>query len=275
MAATDAERAKAEVNLKVLRRFDAATEEILAHAPHVALYDFNVPESKWNRKDIEGSLFLVRRSAQPQFRLLVMNKKSPNNYTEDVTADFSSELNPPYLIYRNAQGEVVGIWFYQEGECEAIQKWLEQVQAHLAVKTPPPIDAKPQTVAQPAAAPQAAAAAAPRTQASPSGSQLLPPSFFTGSAAATTATTATATAAVAAVAAAAPAEAGDVNPLERLFASAMRTTDQPRPAAAQAPAEAPAGPSKRERVWSAVQNLLANDQFLDMIVAELDRSGAL
>mmetsp|Transcript_25178 Transcript_25178/g.63452 ORF Transcript_25178/g.63452 Transcript_25178/m.63452 type:complete len:128 (-) Transcript_25178:335-718(-) len=82
-------------------------------------------------------------------------------------------------------------------------------------------------------------------------------------------------AAVAAVAAAAPAEAGDVNPLERLFASAMRTTDQPRPAAAQAPAEAPAGPSKRERVWSAVQNLLANDQFLDMIVAELDRSGAL
>jgi mRNA-decapping enzyme 1B len=45
---------------------------------------------------------------------------STDNLVEDLLSDFEYELQPPYLLYRNASQEVNGIWFYNQQDCEAV-----------------------------------------------------------------------------------------------------------------------------------------------------------
>ena len=43
-----------------------------------------------------------------------------DNLVEDLLSDFEYELQPPYLLYRNAAQEVNGIWFYNQQDCDAV-----------------------------------------------------------------------------------------------------------------------------------------------------------
>jgi Dcp1-like decapping family len=104
----------------------------LATAAHVALYNFDVPTRRWTRKDVEGSLFLVKRRGSPRFQIVILNKKSAENYVEDVGGGFQCELNPPYLLYRNKVGEVVGIWFYEETDCKRMCDILSKISSTFA-----------------------------------------------------------------------------------------------------------------------------------------------
>lgn len=42
-----------------------------------------------------------------------------DNLVENLL-DFEYELKKPYLLYRNASQDVVGIWFYNPDECEEV-----------------------------------------------------------------------------------------------------------------------------------------------------------
>ncbi|KAF2617372.1 hypothetical protein F2Q68_00042648 [Brassica cretica] len=65
------------LNLTVLQRIDPFIEEILITAAHVTFYEFNIEISQWSRKDVEGSLFVVKRNKQqPRFQFIVMNRRS-------------------------------------------------------------------------------------------------------------------------------------------------------------------------------------------------------
>ncbi|KAM3311991.1 hypothetical protein ACQJBY_032160 [Aegilops geniculata] len=108
------------LNLTVLQRLDPAVEDILITAAHVTLYDFNIDLNQWSRKDVEGSLFVVKRNTQPRFQFIVMNRRNTDNLVEDLLSDFEYELQPPYLLYRNAAQEVNGIWFYNQQDCDAV-----------------------------------------------------------------------------------------------------------------------------------------------------------
>ncbi|RYR19705.1 hypothetical protein Ahy_B03g064573 [Arachis hypogaea] len=121
------------LNLTVLQRFNPFIAEILFTAAHVSFYEFNIETNQWSRKDVEGSLFVVKRSSmntasssfhmlqfmnvQPQFQFIVMNRQNTDNLVENLL-DFEYELKKPYLLYRNAAQEVNDIWFYNEDECE-------------------------------------------------------------------------------------------------------------------------------------------------------------
>ncbi|KAG2291808.1 hypothetical protein Bca52824_038477 [Brassica carinata] len=48
------------LNLTGLQRIDPFIEEILITAAHVTFYEFNIEISQWSRKDVEGSLFVVK-----------------------------------------------------------------------------------------------------------------------------------------------------------------------------------------------------------------------
>ncbi|XP_020274737.1 uncharacterized protein LOC109849330 isoform X3 [Asparagus officinalis] len=108
------------LNLTVLQRIDPHVEEILITAAHVTFYEFNIELNQWSRKDVEGSLFVVKRNTQPRFQFIVMNRRNAENLVEDILGDFEYEIQPPYLLYRNAAQEVNGIWFYNQQECEAV-----------------------------------------------------------------------------------------------------------------------------------------------------------
>uniref|UniRef100_A0A0D6R9X9 WH1 domain-containing protein n=1 Tax=Araucaria cunninghamii TaxID=56994 RepID=A0A0D6R9X9_ARACU len=124
------------LNLTVLQRIDPYVEEILTTAAHVTFYEFNVELSQWSRKDVEGSLFVVKRKTQPRFQFIVMNRRNTENLVEDLLGDFEYEVQVPYLLYRNAAQEVNGIWFYNPRECEEIASLFNRILSAFA-KVPP------------------------------------------------------------------------------------------------------------------------------------------
>ncbi|OIT26430.1 PREDICTED: mRNA-decapping enzyme-like protein [Nicotiana attenuata] len=115
------------LNLTVLQRIDPFVEEILITAAHVTFYAFNIDNSQWSRKDVEGSLFVVKRSAQPRFQFIVMNRRNTDNLVEDLLGDFEFEVQVPYLLYRNPSQEVNGIWFYNSRECEEVANLFNRI----------------------------------------------------------------------------------------------------------------------------------------------------
>ncbi|XP_071735540.1 mRNA-decapping enzyme-like protein [Rutidosis leptorrhynchoides] len=115
------------LNLTVLQRMDPYIEEILITAAHVTLYDFNVELNQWSRKDVEGSLFVVKRNTQPRFQFIVMNRRNTENLVENLLGDFEFELQVPYLLYRNPVQEVNGIWFYNSHECEDVANLFTRI----------------------------------------------------------------------------------------------------------------------------------------------------
>ncbi|KAL5830798.1 hypothetical protein ACOSQ3_016217 [Xanthoceras sorbifolium] len=115
------------LNLTVLQRIDPFIEEILITAAHVTFYEFNIELSQWGRKDVEGSLFVVKRNAQPRFQFVVMNRRNTDNLVEDLLGDFEFEIQVPYLLYRNATQEVNGIWFYNARECEEVANLFSRI----------------------------------------------------------------------------------------------------------------------------------------------------
>nr|GMD16099.1 mRNA-decapping enzyme-like protein [Ipomoea batatas] len=115
------------LNLTVLQRIDAYIEEILITAAHVTFYEFNIDTSQWSRKDVEGSLFVVKRTSQPRFQFIVMNRRNADNLVEDLLGDFEYEIQVPYLLYRNAAQEVNGIWFYNPRECEEVANLFSRI----------------------------------------------------------------------------------------------------------------------------------------------------
>ncbi|CAN6180337.1 unnamed protein product [Urochloa humidicola] len=115
------------LNLTVLQRLDPAVEDILITAAHVTLYDFDTDVNQWSRKDVEGSLFVVKRSAQPRFQFIVMNRRNTDNLVEDLLGDFEYQLQAPYIMYRNAAQEVIGIWFYNSQECQEVANLFSRI----------------------------------------------------------------------------------------------------------------------------------------------------
>ncbi|WCJ41867.1 mRNA-decapping enzyme-like protein [Euphorbia peplus] len=115
------------LNLTVLQRIDPFVEEILITAAHVTLYEFNIDLTQWSRKDVEGSLFVVKRNTQPRFQFIVMNRRNTDNLVENLLGDFEYELQLPYLLYKNATQEVNGIWFYNARECEEVANLFNRI----------------------------------------------------------------------------------------------------------------------------------------------------
>ncbi|KDP36188.1 hypothetical protein JCGZ_08832 [Jatropha curcas] len=115
------------LNLTVLQRIDPFIEEILITAAHVTFYEFNIESNQWSRKDVEGSLFVVKRNTQPRFQFIVMNRRNTENLVENLLGDFEYEVQVPYLLYRNAAQEVNGIWFYNSRECEEVANLFSRI----------------------------------------------------------------------------------------------------------------------------------------------------
>ncbi|RLN16959.1 mRNA-decapping enzyme-like protein isoform X1 [Panicum miliaceum] len=109
------------LNLSVLRRLDPAVVDILITAAHVVSYSFDEDIEEWSRKPVEGSLFVVKRT---------------ENLVEDVLTDFEVQVHVPYVIYRNAAEEIIGIWFYNPQECEEVAHLFHRIKYAYARVSP-------------------------------------------------------------------------------------------------------------------------------------------
>jgi mRNA-decapping enzyme 1B len=131
-----------KANLRVLQRLDSSINDIVESATHVGLYEFKQDAQAWEKRNVEGSLFLVKRNDVPRFQLQILNRNSTDNWTLPVFAKMQLQNQDPYLIVRfqNPDGETViqGIWFHNGQERNAIAAML--MKAMKALELTPDID---------------------------------------------------------------------------------------------------------------------------------------
>ncbi|XP_072311307.1 mRNA-decapping enzyme 1B [Eucyclogobius newberryi] len=124
-----------DISLAALKRQDPYINTIVDVASQVALYTYNNRANEWEKTEVEGTLFIYTRLASPRHGFTIMNRLSMENLTEPITKDLDFQLQDPFLLYRNAQLVIHGIWFYDKEDCQRIaqrMKFLthqEQVQA--------------------------------------------------------------------------------------------------------------------------------------------------
>eukprot|EP00126_Sphaerothecum_destruens_P001542 Sdes_comp14957_c0_seq2m3674 len=114
------------MNLSVLQRQDASIQSIIAMSSHVVVYIFDSSSKSWSRQSCEGSLFIFQRSKTPQFGLIVINRLSTENMIEYFDSRSEIEISEPYILYRNIEGVIRGLWFYLPEERSTVAAILAE-----------------------------------------------------------------------------------------------------------------------------------------------------
>lgn len=135
------EDARRVANLRVLQRMDATIVDIEGSATHCVLYEFNEISQSWEKKDVEGSLFVAKRSAG--FKLVIMNRNSRKNLDVSITSTFQMQVRDPYLIFRDTapatananKKRIRGIWFHDGNERQNISTLLQRIVKSLSSQT--------------------------------------------------------------------------------------------------------------------------------------------
>ncbi|XP_071509021.1 mRNA-decapping enzyme 1B-like [Diadema antillarum] len=114
--ATNVDKAEAQMNLTALQQFDPYISDILLKASQVALYLFDHSANKWAKTEIQGTMFVYKRSATPYHGFMIMNRLSLHNLTEPITKELEYTLQEPFLLYKTTKA-ICGIWFYNREDC--------------------------------------------------------------------------------------------------------------------------------------------------------------
>lgn len=136
----------AGMNLSVLRRLDPAVTAVLCSSSQVAVYE--LPNSGgddspagWQRCEIEGSLYVVSRASaegEASHRVVVVNRKSRDNFVDDITpSGMELETAQQMIMYKNAAGRVLGLWFYVAEELDAVYEVVNAVAEGRPPRPPP------------------------------------------------------------------------------------------------------------------------------------------
>ena len=76
---------------------------------------------------MEGTLFVVKRSAFPKFRVMVLNRVGLDNMELDINPGFTFELSVPYIMYKEGDDGVKGLWFYDQEEAALVAALLRKI----------------------------------------------------------------------------------------------------------------------------------------------------
>lgn len=122
-----------EVNVSAIRRVDPLVKDLVDSATHVALYSFNGMKNEWDKTNIEGALFVYKRKENPLYSMFILNRNSPENLIEPVVKELDLQLQNPFILYKNKQGLIYGIWFYNKEDCHRISDVLQKLVKELTL----------------------------------------------------------------------------------------------------------------------------------------------
>nr|CAG4645564.1 EOG090X07B6 [Lynceus sp. MCZ IZ 141354] len=116
-----------KINLKAVKLIDSCAVEIEEPSTQVAVYKFNSTCNDWVKTDFEGTLLLYRRSEKPFYGFVVLNRLRKESLVEVINPQLDIQAHPPFLLYRNQQTSILGIWFYDETDCLRVADKLSQL----------------------------------------------------------------------------------------------------------------------------------------------------
>jgi len=118
---------ESDINFKTLKKADPYIERIVVSCSNTALYNFNTKRAEWERTEVEGTLFLFQREAEPKYGFTIMNRLNPENHIEPVTRQLDFQINPPFILYKNSENEIRGLWFFSSEECQKIGNRIQEL----------------------------------------------------------------------------------------------------------------------------------------------------
>jgi hypothetical protein len=116
--------------LAMLRsRIDKAIIESLFEIQHVVYYTFSETSGTWEKGGIEGPLVLVKRSQDPLYSMVILNKLHNNSFYNHVTPDTLFEKKHPQLLcIRDKNKNVHGIWSASSEMIDTLFRRLNDMQ---------------------------------------------------------------------------------------------------------------------------------------------------
>lgn len=129
-----------QLNLLPLQRHDPQITAVIFTAKHTVLYRLDQQDQSWQRDEVEGPFFIVERCSPPYYQIIILNRRSIDNYVHTVKAETLLERQDHYLFFSVAAcaadhgsdgpdaDEVIGLWFYELPEVEQANNVLNKSQ---------------------------------------------------------------------------------------------------------------------------------------------------
>jgi Dcp1-like decapping family len=120
------------LTLNVLRRQDDGITRVLMQSNYVSVYEFSRAKQQWEKKEIQGALYLVQRRSEPRHCIIILNKMSPTDLRVPIWRGTKVHLQDSILMLRapkarrreearrsGGRSSIDGVWFYDSADRDA------------------------------------------------------------------------------------------------------------------------------------------------------------
>lgn len=109
---------------RVLARKDRAFTKPILAVSKVKLYVF---KTQWAESNVEGPMFLYKRSESPQYRMIIFNTARLKDFSVDFDMNLRYAMDNQFLMIK--RDFVYGVWFYNEDEFVKMEHAMHEINA--------------------------------------------------------------------------------------------------------------------------------------------------
>ncbi|CAF4134379.1 unnamed protein product [Rotaria magnacalcarata] len=116
------------INLQTLQNRDPYISKIVDQAQRVCVYKFVAEKREWERKDLEGTLFVYERLCKPYHGFAILSTVSRETFVQIIKSSMEFKHTPTYeafLQYKVDVGDIYGIWFISKNDCPRVTECLK------------------------------------------------------------------------------------------------------------------------------------------------------
>ncbi|CAF0846805.1 unnamed protein product [Adineta steineri] len=118
------------INLQALQNRDPYISKIVDQAQRVCVYKFIAEKREWERKELEGTLFVYERMCEPFHGFVILSTVSRETFVQIIKPTMEFKHTPTYeafLQYKVDVGDIYGIWFISKNDCPRVTECLKHL----------------------------------------------------------------------------------------------------------------------------------------------------
>eukprot|EP00429_Kryptoperidinium_foliaceum_P091832 CAMPEP_0176203662 /NCGR_PEP_ID=MMETSP0121_2-20121125/10693_1 /TAXON_ID=160619 /ORGANISM="Kryptoperidinium foliaceum, Strain CCMP 1326" /LENGTH=130 /DNA_ID=CAMNT_0017542569 /DNA_START=176 /DNA_END=565 /DNA_ORIENTATION=+ len=123
-----------------LQQQDPLIEQVVIHSKFVVAYHLQQdgPTPGWRKANIEGPVYVVRRTGTPRYHLIVKNHDLTADLVDALHPDWELDCQSKYIFYKveDPTKRIRGLWFHDDNERIRVEQQLEALLGEL--RNPPP-----------------------------------------------------------------------------------------------------------------------------------------
>ncbi|CAF0785988.1 unnamed protein product [Didymodactylos carnosus] len=118
------------INLQALQNRDPYIIKILDQAQRVCVYKFLPDKQEWERKDLEGTLFVYERNCEPYNGFAIQSTVSMDTFIQILKPNMQFEQSGEcFLQYKVDASDIYGLWFISSKDCPEVTECLKRLTA--------------------------------------------------------------------------------------------------------------------------------------------------